>query len=163
MLNKPSKERGFTVNTGPTSDDENQKFEDLSHKFLGLAVGSLRVSVVAPNQASEIGPTGFHTIQYMKHGLVQCITGKSARTVQRLAKEIKTVRLNYQQSTVASQYGQVLEHAIIVFGSQQVAENWLKKPCRYLCGNIPLELIDNPLGFQVVEDYLTRIEHGVYP
>ena len=99
---------------------------------------------------------------YMAHGLVQRITGKSVRTVQRLAKETKPVRLNQQQSTVAYQYAQALEHAINVFGNQQLAEDWLKKPCKYLDGNIPLELIDNSLGFQVVEDYLTRIEHGVY-
>ncbi|MNS90449.1 hypothetical protein D3C72_1245000 [compost metagenome] len=99
---------------------------------------------------------------YMEHDLVQRITGKSLRTVQRLAKETQPVRLNQQQSTVAFQYAQVLEHAINVFGDQQLAEDWLKKPCKYLEGHIPLELIDNSLGFQVVEDYLTRIEHGVY-
>lgn len=99
---------------------------------------------------------------YMERGLVQRITGKSIRTVQRLVKETKPVRLNQQQSTVAFQYAQTLEHATNVFGNQQLAEDWLKKPCKYLDGNVPLELIDNSLGFQVVEDYLTRIEHGVY-
>jgi putative toxin-antitoxin system antitoxin component (TIGR02293 family) len=99
---------------------------------------------------------------YMEHDLVQRITGKSLRTVQRLAKETQPVRLNQQQSTVAFQFAQVLEHAINVFGDQQLAEDWLKKPCKYLEGHVPLELIDNSLGFQVVEDYLTRIEHGVY-
>src|SRR5689334_11672815 len=38
---------------------------------------------------------------YMEHDLVQRITGKSLRTVQRLAKETQPVRLNQQQSTVA--------------------------------------------------------------
>lgn len=99
---------------------------------------------------------------YMEYDLVQRITGKSLRTVQRLAKETQPVRLNPQQSTVAFQYAQALEHAIDVFGDLQLAEDWLKKPCKYLEGNVPLELIDHSLGFQVVEDYLTRIEHGVY-
>lgn len=99
---------------------------------------------------------------YMEHDLVQRITGRSVRTVQRLAKETKPIRLNQQQSTVAFQYAQTLEHATNVFGSQSLAEDWLKKPCKYLDGYVPLELIDNSLGFQVVEDYLTRIEHGVY-
>ncbi|KIQ60787.1 hypothetical protein RL74_03815 [Pseudomonas fluorescens] len=99
---------------------------------------------------------------YLEHDLVQRITGKSVRTVQRLAKETQPIRLNPQQSTVAFQYAQVLEQAINVFGSQSLAEDWLRKPCKYLDGHVPLELIDNALGFQVVEDYLTRIEHGVY-
>ncbi|VII92228.1 DUF2384 domain-containing protein [Pseudomonas sp. E141] len=99
---------------------------------------------------------------YMEHDLVQRITGRSVRTVQRLAKETKPIRLNQQQSTVAFQYAQTLEHATNVFGSQSLAEDWLKKPCKYLDGYVPLELIDSSLGFQVLEDYLTRIEHGVY-
>jgi len=72
------------------------------------------------------------------------------------------VRLNHPQNAVAFQFEEVLKHAIIVFGDQQLAEDWLKKPCRYLGSKIPLELINTPLGFQVIEDYLTRIEHGVY-
>ncbi len=99
---------------------------------------------------------------YMNYGLVERITGKSVRTVQRLAKETEPVRLNQQQSTVAFQFAQTLEHATRVFGSQALAEDWLQKPCKYLDGHVPLDLVDNSLGFQVVEDYLTRIEHGVY-
>jgi putative toxin-antitoxin system antitoxin component (TIGR02293 family) len=99
---------------------------------------------------------------YMEHDLMQRITGKSIRTVQRLTKEARQVRLNQQQSTVAFQYAQTLEHATNVFGNLMLAEEWLRKPCKYLDGYVPLELIDNSLGFQAVEDYLTRIEYGVY-
>lgn len=59
-------------------------------------------------------------------------------------------------------YAKALEHAANVFGSQQLAEDWLRKPCTYLDGQVPLELIDNSQGFKVVEDYLSRIELGVY-
>ncbi|CAH0216122.1 MbcA/ParS/Xre antitoxin family protein [Pseudomonas brassicacearum] len=59
-------------------------------------------------------------------------------------------------------YAKVLEHAANVFGSQRLAEDWLRKPCMYLDGQVPLELIDNAQGFKVVEDYLTRVELGVY-
>jgi putative toxin-antitoxin system antitoxin component (TIGR02293 family) len=59
-------------------------------------------------------------------------------------------------------YGKALEHAANVFGSQQLAEDWLRKPCTYLDGQVPLELIDNAQGFKLVEDYLTRVELGVY-
>jgi putative toxin-antitoxin system antitoxin component (TIGR02293 family) len=99
---------------------------------------------------------------YLEYDVVKRITGKSVRTLQRLAKEPKPVRLNPQQSAIAFQYAKALEHAISVFGAQKLAEEWLERPCKYLDGNVPLELIDNALGFQAVEDYLTRIEHGVY-
>ena len=59
-------------------------------------------------------------------------------------------------------YAQALGHAIEVFGSQSLAEEWLSKPCKYLDGHVPLELIDNSMGFQVVTNYLSRIAHGVY-
>ncbi|MHC8320993.1 antitoxin Xre/MbcA/ParS toxin-binding domain-containing protein [Pseudomonas sp. GB2N2] len=70
--------------------------------------------------------------------------------------------LNDPKMTVAFQFEEVLKHATIVFGDQPLAEDWLNKPCKYLTNNIPLELVNNPLGVQVIEDYLSRIEHGVY-
>ncbi|MNL39960.1 hypothetical protein D3C87_1622710 [compost metagenome] len=77
-----------------------------------------------------------------------------------MAKEPESVRLNQQKNTV--RYAQTLKHAINVFGNQQLAKDWLKRPCKCLEGNIPLELIGNLHGFQKVENYLNRIEHGVY-
>jgi len=31
-----------------------------------------------------------------------------------------------------------------------------------LNGNVPLDVIDNPAGLQAIENYLERIEYGVY-
>lgn len=71
-------------------------------------------------------------------------------------------RLSAFQSAVAFQFASVLDHATTVFGSLQLAEEWLEKPCRNLAGNVPLDMVDNPLGFNVVEDYLERVALGVY-
>lgn len=89
------------------------------------------------------------------------IVGKSIRTLQRQGAK-QPAQLNSQQSAVAFQYAKVLEHAISVFGSQKLAEEWLGRPCKYLDGTVPLDVIDNPVGFQAVEDYLERIRYGVY-
>lgn len=89
------------------------------------------------------------------------IVGKSVRTIQRQGSK-QPAQLNSQQSAVAFQYAKVLEHAIAVFGTQKAAEDWLGSPCKYLEGGVPLDLIDNPVGFQAVEDYLERVELGVY-
>jgi len=89
------------------------------------------------------------------------IVGKSVRTIQRQGSK-QPAQLNPHQSAVAFQYAKVLEHAIKVFGSQRLAEEWLGRPCKYLDGDVPLDMIDNPVGFQAVEDYLERIEYGVY-
>lgn len=56
----------------------------------------------------------------------------------------------HQKSAVAFQFAKVLEHATTVFGTQRLAEEWLDRPCKHLAGNVPLNLIDNPiLGFRL--------------
>ncbi|MGA3799858.1 hypothetical protein D3C81_2028450 [compost metagenome] len=69
------------------------------------------------------------------------------------------MRLKQQNKTL---HAKALKHAINVFGNQQLAKAWLKKPCKPLENHVPQELLDDSQGFQKVEDYLTRIEHGVY-
>ena len=86
---------------------------------------------------------------------------KKIRTIQRQGSR-QPAHLNSQQSAVAFQYAKVLEHAMNVFGTQKLAEEWLGRPCKHLDGDVPLDVIDNPFGFQAVEDYLERIEYGVY-
>ena len=80
------------------------------------------------------------------------IIGKSIRTLQRQNSSGRSERLDALQSAVAFH----------VFGDQQLAEQWLSRPCKYLDGDIPLDVIHNPMGFQAVEDYLERIKYGVY-
>lgn len=60
------------------------------------------------------------------------------------------------------QYAKMLDRAINVFGNQRLAEEWLGRPCKYLDGDVPKDVIDNPVRFHAVKGYLERIEHGVY-
>ncbi|KAA0986303.1 DUF2384 domain-containing protein [Pseudomonas sp. ANT_J12] len=99
---------------------------------------------------------------YSSSRVIGRIVGKSIRTSQRQGDDSKTARLNVQQDAVAFQYAKVLEHATTVFGALRLAEEWLDRPCKHLAGSVPLDLIDNSLGFQAVEDYLERVELGVY-
>lgn len=114
----------------------------------GFALSDVKAMV----SASELYSTG---------KILRRIIGKSTRSLQQ-GNAGGTARLNAQQSAVAFQYAQALEHAASVFGSQPRAEEWLGRPCKHLAGNVPLELIENALGFQIVEAYLQRIELGVY-
>ncbi|WP_277761904.1 antitoxin Xre/MbcA/ParS toxin-binding domain-containing protein [Pseudomonas sp. A34-9] len=99
---------------------------------------------------------------YQQGEMVKRITGKSVRTVRRLMKEGKSMRLDPQQSVVAYQYALVLQMAIRAFGRQSKAEAWMQQPTPYLNGRVPLELTRHPLGFQMVEQYLGRIIYGVH-
>lgn len=94
--------------------------------------------------------------------LLEQIMGKSARTILRLSATHNEVRLNPQQSAVAVQYAQGLDLAVAVFGSQALAEHWLGRPCKYLSGMVPFEMLDTSVGFKVVVDYLERARLGVY-
>src|SRR3546814_6105491 len=67
------------------------------------------------------------------------------RTIQRQGSR-QPAHLNSQQSAVAFQYAKVLEHAMNVFGTQKLAEEWLGRPCKHLDGDVPLDVIDNPFG-----------------
>lgn len=102
------------------------------------------------------------SVLYSNQKVLSKIVGKSVRTIQRQGSSKQPTQLTSQQSAVAFQYAKVLEHATTVFGSQKSAEDWLAKPCKFLEGGVPLDLIENAVGFQAVEDYLERMELGVY-
>ncbi len=102
------------------------------------------------------------SLLYSTQKVLSRIVGRSVRTLQRQGSSKQPTQLNAQQSAVAYQYAKVLEHAINVFGTQKLAEEWLGRPCKYLDGDVPLDVIDNPIGFQTVEDYLERVALGVY-
>ncbi|CAI8917088.1 DUF2384 domain-containing protein [Pseudomonas chlororaphis] len=90
------------------------------------------------------------------------ILGVSIPINQRRPSSKNPARLSPQQSAVAYLYAQVFEQAIAVFGTRKLAANWLLRPCPYLEGCVPLKMVDNVLGYQVVQDYLAGIRYGVY-
>lgn len=98
---------------------------------------------------------------YSGRGVLGRILGKSSDKTNYQGKR-QPVRLNSNQSAIAFLYASALECAIDVFGTQELAEEWLGRPCKYLNADAPLDLIDNALGFRIVQDYLKRIEYGVY-
>ncbi|WP_460145383.1 type II RES/Xre toxin-antitoxin system antitoxin [Pseudomonas sp. S2_A02] len=98
---------------------------------------------------------------YKQRGVLSRIVGASDRT---LARRLKTPNeaLTAEQSTRALNYAEVLEKATDVLGSRELAEQWMVKPARGLDGETPIDLISNSVGYELVTDFLTRIEYGVY-
>lgn len=99
---------------------------------------------------------------YQSNDIISRIVGRSAKAIRKQVAAGKTFRLSYQQSVLAYQYAKVLESATSVFGCQRIAEEWLSRPCKQLDGIVPLDAIDNAIGFRTVEDYLERVVCGVY-
>ena len=59
-------------------------------------------------------------------------------------------------------FAEVLAKATAVLGSRQEAEQWLNRPAIGLDQQRPIDLLATPAGAKIVEDFLTRIEFGVY-
>lgn len=49
-----------------------------------------------------------------------------------------------------------------VFGSEEKAEAWLRRPNTSLSGQRPADLLEDELGTAVVREMLERIDHGIF-
>jgi putative toxin-antitoxin system antitoxin component (TIGR02293 family) len=87
--------------------------------------------------------------------------GMSLRTVQR-RREAPAKPLSPEQSGRAWKFAEILARATEVFGSQEEAERWLERPAIGLDQRRPIDLLATRAGVELVEDFLRRLQHGVY-
>ena len=59
-------------------------------------------------------------------------------------------------------FAEVLTKATSVLGSQQKAEEWLARPAQGLNGHRPIDLLATQTGTALVEQFLERLDYGVY-
>jgi putative toxin-antitoxin system antitoxin component (TIGR02293 family) len=88
--------------------------------------------------------------------------GMSIRTIQRRKKRGATKPLSREQSGRTWKFAEILAKATAVLGTQQEAEQWLERPALGLDQRRPIDLLATPAGAKIVEDFLTRLEFGVY-
>ena len=70
--------------------------------------------------------------------------------------------LSQEQSMRTKKLAEILARATTVFGSQEDAEQWLERPAIGLDQQRPIDRLAKSAGTQIVEDFLQRIEYGVY-
>jgi putative toxin-antitoxin system antitoxin component (TIGR02293 family) len=87
--------------------------------------------------------------------------GVSLRTLQRHKSE-PDAPLDVQQSGRAWKFAEILAKATRVLGSQDEAEQWLRRPAIGLDQQRPVDLLTTPAGVKLVDDYLGRLEYNVY-
>lgn len=56
----------------------------------------------------------------------------------------------------------IFAKAVEIFGSEDEAELWLRRPAIGLNGECPIDLLKSPEGKRVIADFLARLEYGVY-
>jgi putative toxin-antitoxin system antitoxin component (TIGR02293 family) len=87
--------------------------------------------------------------------------GMSLRTFQR-HKDAPAKALNLEQSGRTWKFAEILAKAKAVLGSQEEAEQWLERPAIGLDQRRPIDFLATPAGVEIVEDFLRRLEYGVY-
>lgn len=88
--------------------------------------------------------------------------GISLRTLQRRRKDEGAAVLSIDQSNRTWKFAEILGRASEIFGTQAEAEAWMDRPAIGLDQRRPIDLLATAVGVEAVEDYLTRIEYGVY-
>jgi putative toxin-antitoxin system antitoxin component (TIGR02293 family) len=88
------------------------------------------------------------------------IIGLSDRTLQRRIKNPEP--LTSEQSSSAWRLAKVFSKAEEILGDRQQAANWMITPALGLEGRAPMDLLTTQVGFELVDDFLTRMDYGVY-
>lgn len=81
------------------------------------------------------------------------------RTIQRYKKENKT--FNMMQSEMILEIAMLYRRGSEVFYSSENFNTWLEATSIALGGIRPKDLLESRFGLEMVNDELTRIEHGV--
>lgn len=87
--------------------------------------------------------------------------GMSERTFQRhKAGQSKT--LNTEQGSRTWNFARILTKATAVLGSQKEAEKWMIQPAMGLDNRRPIDLLATAAGTELVQEFLERLDYGVY-
>lgn len=79
-----------------------------------------------------------------------------------MARRLVSGSLNKVESERLLLLQALATHGLQVFEDQGKFNRWLRRPLAILEHQSPLQLLDTATGFQVVDQILGRIEHGIY-
>ncbi|WP_280552551.1 antitoxin Xre/MbcA/ParS toxin-binding domain-containing protein [Halomonas sp. 25-S5] len=99
------------------------------------------------------------TTHYNKEMTLKVI-GISERTLYRRVKN--PAPLTAEQSSRTWRLAKILTKAEDVFGDREEAQRWMNTPAMGLEGRKPIDLITTQVGYELVDDFLTRMDYGVY-
>ncbi len=70
--------------------------------------------------------------------------------------------LAHISETLLRDHAEVIAKAMVVLGSREAVVQWLTASAMGLSQQKPIDLLATPMGTQLVEELLDRIEHGIY-
>lgn len=89
------------------------------------------------------------------------VLGISARTLRR-HRDTPKKPMPADLASRAWLFAETLARACDVFGGQEEAERWMSAPAIGLDGQRPVNLLRTLQGAELVNDFLGRLEYGVY-
>jgi len=108
------------------------------------------------------------TLVHLKKSLVHLSTadlgralGVSERTILRHLEQ-SSGRLGVALGSRVWRLAQLLAHATTVFGGDEQAQRWLISSAMGLDGWRPIDLLQTDVGEELVNEFLGRLQYGVY-
>lgn len=156
-----------------------RKIEDTSKVEEPMAVYTVAnyTPMVAMMGNQYANPTDFDLLQLARKGITKKALLALAKKVSLTLEEIATV-LHISERTLqrytpttlvkteyadkAIELARLYERGADVLGSDKAFSDWIKTPNMALGGEIPFNLLDTRIGFNMVLNILGRIEYGVF-
>ncbi|ESY29366.1 DUF2384 domain-containing protein [Mesorhizobium sp. M1148] len=145
------------------------EFERMVDLFGGRKV--LGFSVASPLEAHEMilhGIPGQALESLVRHLMVidpadafETAFGMSERTFQR-RKADHSKTLSREQGSRTWNFAKLLTKATSVLGTQEEAEKWMIEPAMGLDNRRPIDLLATAAGTALVQEFLERLDYGVY-
>lgn len=100
-------------------------------------------------------------VKGLEQGDVAKVLGISTRTLRRQSDSPEK-QMPADLASKAWLFAETLAKATEIFGGKEEAERWMSKPAMGLDGQRPIDLLQTVQGAELVNDFLTRLEYGVY-
>jgi putative toxin-antitoxin system antitoxin component (TIGR02293 family) len=100
-------------------------------------------------------------VKGLDEGDVAKVLGISTRTLRRQS-ETPEKPMPADLASKTWLFAETLAKATEIFGSKEEAERWMSKPAMGLGGQRPIDLLQTVQGAELANDFLGRLEYGVY-
>jgi putative toxin-antitoxin system antitoxin component (TIGR02293 family) len=166
----PLDPKGVATSTANESRQQpEQRVYELSLKYLGGKKFSRRlVSSRSDVHSAIVQGVPYASLLYMINEMtcvveedVAKVLGVSTRTLRRQA-ETPEKQMPADLASKAWLFAETLAKATEIVGGKEAAEQWMTRPAVGLSGQRPIDLLQTVQGAELVNDFLTRLEYGVY-
>jgi len=166
---RPAAKSAVDVVIDAVIQNAEERFYSLSAHYLGgKKFWSHRLSSRSDVHSAIMGGVKYGSLIYLVNqvkGLdesdVVKVLGISSRTLRRQS-ETPDKAMPTDLASKAWLFAETLAKATEILGSKEEAERWMSKPAMGLDGQRPIDLLQTVQGAELVSDFLTRLEYGVY-